>query len=236
MSRTRHVLGWSCVRGSALLLLAAAACSEIDPCGVPGIVTVCACGNGEQGARVCSEDKHWGACDCSGAIALPGPIGPRDPQGGAGGTGGSTPAPGSGTGGAPVMPPDDDAGGEPQPQAGSGGTAGGADAGGAPADAGMPEPTDPYDNCATASDCRPGGECVITPSFPMDEVVCAPPCAQASDCPVPEGNFEAVLTCETGFCLLDCTPVLFAPLLSCPRQMTCIAPLIGQAYCHANGN
>jgi hypothetical protein len=87
----------------------------------------------------------------------------------------------------------------------------------------------------TASDCQAGAECVVTPSFPMDEVVCAPACVQPSDCPVPDGNFEAVLTCELGFCRLDCTPVLFAPLLTCPPRMTCVAPLLGPAYCHARG-
>ena len=29
--------------------------------------------------------------------------------------------------------------------------------------------------------------------------------------------------------------VLFQPLLSCPNAMTCVAPLLGDSYCHADG-
>jgi hypothetical protein len=38
-----------------------------------------------------------------------------------------------------------------------------------------------------------------------------------------------------GSCMLDCTPVLFSPLLTCPTGMSCIAPLFGTAYCHNSG-
>ena len=113
--------------------------------------------------------------------------------------------------------------------------AGAGGAGGAPADAGMPKPVNPYSACMSASDCVPGAQCIITPSTPTNATVCAPPCVDTTDCPVPKGSYEAVMTCVTGYCQLDCTPVLFAPLLTCPTGMTCIAPLLGESYCHDDG-
>jgi hypothetical protein len=56
-----------------------------------------------------------------------------------------------------------------------------------------------------------------------------------ADCPVPDGTYEAVLACSQGGCRLDCTPLPFAPLLTCPAGMACVAPLFSPAYCHDDG-
>ena len=77
--------------------------------------------------------------------------------------------------------------------------------------------------------------CSITPNFPTDATVCAPRCVDVSECPKPEGMYDATVQCVTGYCRIDCTPVLFEPLLSCPPGMACIAPLFGQSYCHDDG-
>jgi len=42
--------------------------------------------------------------------------------------------------------------------------------------------------------------------------------------------------CVTGYCKIDCTPVLFAALpSSCPTGMVCVAPLFGLSYCRDDG-
>lgn len=229
------------------LLLLTSACSDQNPCSVPGIVQNCTCGNGMKGARVCGDDKTWQACNCSGSIGLPNAVANKPTMHGSGGSGsggrGSMVPPGGGGSGGMKPPPmstDEDGGGGGTGVAdgggGSGGTIAHADAGGsggAMADAGMTEPMNPYGACMTAADCVPGAQCVVTASTPTDATVCAPPCVDTGDCPVPAGSYEAVLTCVTGFCQLDCTPVLFNPLLTCPSGMTCIAPLFGESYCHA---
>ena len=56
-----------------------------------------------------------------------------------------------------------------------------------------------------------------------------------SDCPVPAGSYEARVSCLLGYCGLDCTPILFAPLLSCPTGMTCLTVPFGGALCHDDG-
>jgi hypothetical protein len=154
-----------------------------------------------------------------------------------GGSGGTHPTT-SGSGGSPPTGQphsgDEDAGTERD--AGSGEPATKPDSGMPAPDAGTPEPSNPYGACATASDCGAGARCIITANFPVDASVCAPACVETSDCPVPRGSYGAVLSCVTGYCQLDCTPVLFAPLLSCPSGMSCVAPLIGESYCHDDGS
>lgn len=231
------------------LLLLTGACSDSDPCGVPGVVQSCSCG-AMKGARVCGEDKTWQACNCSGAIGLPNPVankptmhGSGSGGSGSGGRGSTVPPTGGGSGGmqAPPMSTDEDGGGGTGVADAGGGGSGGMNplpdaggTGGAMADAGMPKPMNPYSACTTAADCVPGAQCVMTPSGATNATVCAPPCVDIGDCPVPAGSYDAVLTCVTGYCQLDCTPVLFNPALSCPSGMTCIAPFFGESYCHAN--
>jgi hypothetical protein len=229
---------------AALLSCAALGCNRFEPCGVPGVVKLCPCGGMTQGARVCRSDKTWGSCDCSGAIALPKAISAG--QGGSGGpkvqaTGGASGgnAIARGTGGTRPPPQSgDDAGTEPMSHetGGNGGSSGGGGMGGGGGGGGgggaQAEPMSAaYDGCMSANDCHPGAQCITTSSFPADQSVCAPACVDVGDCPVPEGKYEAVLTCVTSSCRLDCTPVLFAALLTCPSGMTCVAPLLGNAYC-----
>jgi hypothetical protein len=221
---------------AALVLSVAAGCSASERCGVPGVVAACTCGGGAPGARVCQPDSSWRACDCSGAIPLPQPVRERDAGGpDTSGTGGAPPAGGaggsSGAGGASmdVDGGDDDAGMEPIDAGGSSGTGG---SGGAPADAGTIDPRDAYRGCATASDCDLGAECTITPGFPTDDSVCAPACVDTGDCPVPGGSYQAGVKCVVGRCRLDCTPVLFQPLLTCPADMQCIAAQFDLSFCH----
>jgi hypothetical protein len=99
-------------------------------------------------------------------------------------------------------------------------------------DSGKPEPKDPYRACMRDADCDPGGLCIQTQSVPNTFTVCAPPCNIASDCPVPAGTYQATVGCFIGYCGLDCTPLLFAPLLSCPEHMACISGQFGTASCH----
>jgi len=218
------------------------ACDDFQPCAVPGTAEVCACAPGAQGARVCDAEHTWSQCDCSGAIPLPNqvmPVGGSGGAGGAGGTGGSAGSGGAGTGGMggsggmtpPVDGGDDDGGTDPIDAGGMGGIGGMAGEGGM----GGVAPETPYGACMNNGDCRPTAECSITPSFPTDATVCAPKCVDISDCPVPEDTYEAMVMCVAGFCRIDCTPVLFAALLTCPTGMTCIAPLFGQSYCHDDG-
>jgi hypothetical protein len=228
--------------------LALPACSDdADPCAVPHTVEQCACAGGMQGARVCSAEHAWGTCDCSGAIALPNAIEPM-PHAGNGGAGGSAGMPAAGTGGrqgagsggsAPMAGSGgtgvDDDGGIDMPDAGGSGGMGGE--GGEGGTGGVMATDNPYSGCTTAADCTtPGAECVITMSFPANASVCAPMCVETADCPVPEGMYEAALTCVTpGYCALDCTPVLFGPLKTCPTGMTCISGAFGISYCHDDG-
>jgi len=244
----RHALRRSAATLPAALILCAAVaagCDDGEPCGVPGVVTACACADGRAGARVCQPGKTWRDCDCSGAIALPNSVSTPASDGGAdsgsgatGGTGGRSPAGGAGgaggASGAPAPADEDDAGSEPT-DAGTGGSAGASGAGGAAGDAGVVDPLDAYRECTSAAECGAGAECIVTASFPSNASVCAPACIDIGDCPVPEGSYEAVVACVTGYCRLDCTPVLFAALLTCPTGLTCIDPLFGAATCHHEG-
>jgi hypothetical protein len=221
------------------LCAASAGCSDQQHCGVPGVVAACVCADGRPGARVCQAENTWRACDCSSAIALPNPVRERDGgsgMGGAGGTGGSSGAGGFGgtSGASGATPPDDeDAGAEPGDDGGAGAGAGGAGgSGGAAPDAGVLDPRDAYRGCMTASDCDQGATCTVTQGTPDNSTVCAPACVETSDCPVPEGDYEAAASCVIGRCRLDCTPVLFAPLLSCPTDMLCVVAQFGFAFCH----
>ena len=226
-----------------IMLLSACAmgCGGRERCGVPaGVGMACQCSNGAAGVRVCQPDLMWGPCDCTGRIELPGPVQDMGPNASSGGAvqSGAMPAGGGGAVQSGGMQGDEDSGMDPTqgPDASSstGGvisTGGGLATGGTmDAGAGLP----PYRACAAASDCDSGGQCMVTASFPTNASVCAPACVDVGDCPVPDGSYEASVICDVGFCRLDCTPVLFAALLTCPADMTCIAPLLGTAYCHAN--
>lgn len=224
---------------AAVLTAVALGCNALEPCGMPGVVASCQCGGAARGSRVCTTQKFWAACDCSGAIPLPranppgaADAGMRVASSTGGSSGGTRP---SGTGGAPPVASGEDAGMQPMGQGGSGGrnggTSGSGGAGGAPA-----EPMSAaYGACMSDSDCHAGAQCIITASFPTNASVCAPACVDVGQCPKPEGSYEAVLGCVNGSCQLDCTPVLFSPLLTCPTGMTCTAPLLGTAYCNYSG-
>lgn len=217
---------WLCASMFACLWLTA--CGVAEPCAVPGVAVECACANLAPGARVCSAQRTLGECDCSGAIGLPNAV--ADGEGGTGagtgaGTGGMS---GSGAGGTGGMSMHKDSGVAMD----SGATL---DAGDMGPDTGpMLDPDLAYRACMSATDCDPDAQCVQTAAFPATVTVCAPACVNTTDCPVPSGMYDAVVACVTGFCRLDCTPVLFAPLLSCPTGMTCVAPPFGAAACYGN--
>lgn len=232
---------------SLLALMAGAyACGVSDPCVVPGVAQACSCSDGRSGARACLPGLRWGSCDCSGKIPLPGPVTPAAPstggtmaagtgQGGVGGSGGSTPVGGTG-GSAGTMSTNMDSG---MPMMGDAGPDAQTDSGppvvrDAEVDSGPPEPLDPYRACQSDGDCDPNALCVQTPSVPEPYTVCANPCTTASDCPVPEGSYEARVSCLLNYCGLDCTPILFAPLLTCPEGMTCLTDPFGNSLCHAD--
>jgi hypothetical protein len=209
----------------AVLMAAMAGCASRDACTVPGVAETCTCRAGTPGARLCSDDKLWGVCDCSGKIPLPhdvipGQGGPDGGKAGTGGTGGS--AGHSGTGGAGGMMDDDDSGMTVDPD---GGLDSGVDAGPA---------LHAYRTCTTDADCDTDAKCIITTNTPPN-AVCAPKCVNPVDCPVPEGTYAAKVVCFTGYCGLDCTPAIFQPLLTCPEGMACVAALIGQSYCYDDG-
>lgn len=230
---------------AALGSIVLASCETIARCPVPGVTTSCVCPGGASGARVCGDDNVWRTCDCSGAIGLPEPISIAPPSG-TGGTSGGTAAP---TGGTSVVP-DDDAGVDPIPgtdagptggSGGSGATGGTAGSGGVGATGGTggtagtdATPPDPYRPCMANTDCDTGGACVVTPGF-VTLSVCAPACVDVGDCPVPAGTYEASVVCDVGYCKVDCTPLPFAPLLTCPTGMTCVVPLFGISHCHDDG-
>jgi hypothetical protein len=234
----------------AVLLFACSGCDAGEACDVPGAVELCACGSGApgtQGARLCQDDHTWNTCDCSGAIPLPNAVMPLDPSGGRGGmagTAGNSGAGGAGSGGTgggtPMMDGggnDDDGGMDLPDGGGSGGMGGSGGSGGMSGSGGMGgmDPENPYGPCMGNPDCRTSAECTITPSFPTQATVCAPKCVDTTDCPVPEGTYEAMVMCVTGYCRIDCTPVGFEALLTCPTGMTCIAPLFGTPWCHDDG-
>lgn len=231
---------------AALVLGAISSCSTSARCGVPGVVTTCVCPNGTSGARLCGEDNVWQRCDCDGAIGLPNAITNDVMPGGAGGTM-ATPTGGSG----PTVVTEDDAGAEPAIDAGGTGGVSGAGAtgatggvgatggtGGAGATGGTggvePMPPNPYRACMQNPDCDAGAACVVTPGF-VTATVCAPACIDVGDCPVPDGSYQATVRCDAGYCKIDCTPLPFAPLLTCPTGMVCIAPLFGISHCHDDG-
>lgn len=231
-------LTYGSIIACAMMLLGA--CDDLQPCAVPGTAEACACAPGAQGARVCDGEHTWSECNCSGAIPLPNEVAPIAGGGGTGGRGGSGGTMSGGTGGAGgsggMMPlpdggNDDDGGVDPVDAGGMGGNGGVGGIGGT----GGVDPATPYGACMSNADCLAPAECSITPNYPVDATVCAPKCIDTSDCPVPEGMFVAAVQCVTGFCRIDCTPVLFEPLLSCPTGMTCIAALFGQSYCHDDG-
>jgi hypothetical protein len=198
----------------ALCAWAGVGCTAQETCAEVGLVETCPCA-GTMGGRICQEDRSWGACDCSGALALPNPVGEVD-AGGAGGTGGTG---GGGVGGG-----------------GSGGTGatGGVGGGGSGGTGG--DPREAYRACAGDGDCAATmGKCFTNMAGTDTFTVCGAKCLVASDCPRPSGAYDAVTRCASGYCVLDCTPLaLFQPNLSCPSAMTCVSVAFAGAACHPN--
>jgi len=67
--------------------------------------------------------------------------------------------------------------------------------------------------------------------------VCARACGDTSDCPVPEGMYEADVLCVEGRCRIDCTSEFPLVQQTCPAGMTCIAedfPGLAE-YCYDDG-
>jgi hypothetical protein len=175
-----------------------------------------------------------GRSGAGGAGGRPGTggAGGRSGAGGAGGSSGSGAIDGGMLDGS--VEPGMDAGAGSGGVGGSAGVGGEGGEGGIGGEGGAPS-DDPYRACTVPADCDPGDQCLVTASFPANATVCEPSCVDVGECPVPDGSYEAVLSCVQGGCRLDCTPVLFGALLTCPAGMTCIAPLFGAAYCHADG-
>jgi hypothetical protein len=224
-------------------------CDDLEPCDEQGDTKACACDDGSDGLQSCLPERIWGECECSdaGGIGGSGGAGGSDaPRGGGTGGGGSG---ASGTGGMMSVPDaggDDDAGSEPMSGAGGGssgaggnggasgqGGAGGASGGGA---GGAPAMRDAYRGCMNQNGCDPGATCAMSPATEEQGPlrVCAPECADTLECPVPEGNYDAVVDCVEGRCRLDCSGLL---PLTCPTGMTCVADELPSlsSYCYDDG-
>jgi hypothetical protein len=95
-----------------------------------------------------------------------------------------------------------------------------------------------YSDCMNDNDCeRADSSCVRTSGPSGMRSVCAPPCFDVVDCPVPEGAYDAVLVCEAGFCVLDCTGIPLVSPASCPGGMVCVEPELPEvvSYCFDDG-
>jgi hypothetical protein len=234
--------------GIALAVALSAACDDLEPCDAQGDTQPCECAGGAPGAQRCLPEQIWSACDCTAEPAPEG--GGGGVSGGAGGAGGRSGS-GAGAGGASgaggARPPaggagdDDDAGMDPDP-AGAGGSSG-AGAGGASGMGGNGGAAGPmsaaYRGCMDTGDCDPGAACLMSPVVLVDPSrVCAPACGNADDCPVPEGSYDADVSCVAGRCRIDCTEVDAFPLpRSCPANMLCVADEFPSAtsYCYDDG-
>jgi len=181
------------------------ACTAPEACAEIGVVESCSCG-AVPGGRVCLAERNWGSCDCTGTVPIPNPVLEVDAS--VGGTGGI-----SGTGG-------------------TGGISGTGGTGGISGTGGTGGTVEAYGACATEADCVPDARCLSNTIAPETFTVCAPKCLVASDCPRGGGSYDAVVRCIEGYCGLDCTPPLFAPLLKCPTNMDCIVLGAGAAFCH----
>jgi hypothetical protein len=231
----------------------AAACTGIQPCAKQGITEACKCEGGGMSVRTCLPERVWDHCACG---ELPAPAGMDSGvsgtsgrgtggagaiSGGGGTSGTSAPAGSGGSAGTTAPNADDDAGTEPvvdggAGSSGAGGASGTGGTGGTGGTAGTTAPMSAaYKSCMDAAECGSGASCesATDPDDPFGMIqACAPPCAQASECPKPEGSYEAMLACVDGHCRLDCTPEFLQADLSCPSGMRCAASdLVGPSYC-----
>jgi len=235
----RPIARWLLVALSAAFALG---CDDLATCAEHGDTKSCECEDGASGTQLCLPERVWAECDCTFAMPLPdggaSGVGGGSGGGGRGGAGGASGA--SGTGGSP--PPidggDDDAGTDPMP-GGTGGRAGEGGQGGEGGEGGAPAPMSAaYRGCMNASDCDTGASCDTSPALLEDPLrVCARACGDSSDCPVPEGAYEADVTCVEGRCRIDCTAEFPLVQQTCPTGMTCIAeefPGLAE-YCYDDG-
>jgi hypothetical protein len=235
----------ACWLGLALTAAFAPGCDDLATCAEHGDTKSCECEGGASGTQRCLPERIWAACDCS----SPAPV-PDGGAAGVGGSGGAAAAGRSGAGGAagasgtagataPVDAGDeDDAGMDPAP-AGSGGSGGAGGAAGAAGAGGATAPMSAaYRGCMNMNDCDTGASCDMAPALLEAPLrVCAPACDDVSDCPVPEGTYEADVLCVDARCRIDCTSEILLLQQTCPTGMTCIAedfPGIAE-YCYDDG-
>ena len=236
------------------LAVALTACTGIKPCAKRGLTESCECPGGVRGVRVCLPERVWDHCACGEMPAGDAGVAGKGGNSGAAGTGGmsgsgssGTGAGGSSSGGSGGSKPpdsDEDAGAEPISDAaagtggmsggGSGGSAGSAGSAGASGSAAPASAA--YKACTTASDCGGAGascESGTDPDDPFAEVqACAPACTDMSECPVPEGSYEAMIVCVDEHCRLDCSADLLQEPLTCPASMRCASTgALGPSYC-----
>jgi hypothetical protein len=165
-------------------------------------------------------------------------IGGSGGAGAAGSSGAAGVAGASGAGGAtaPIDAGDEDDAGMDPPTAGAGGNGG---AGGAAGAGGATAPMSAaYRGCMNMNDCDTGASCEMAPALLEGPLrVCAPACDDVSDCPVPEGTYEADVLCVDARCRIDCTSEILLVQQTCPTGMTCVAeefPGIAE-YCYDDG-
>lgn len=235
------------------LAVALTACTGIKPCAKRGLTESCECPGGVQGVRVCLPERVWDHCACgempaadAGVAGNGGTGAPAGAGGMSGGGSGGSGAGGSDSGGSGGSEPpdsDEDAGAEPTSDAGagtggaSGGGSGGSggSAGSAGASGGAAPASTAYKACTSESDCGAGASCesAVDPDDPFAEVLaCAPACTEVSECPVPEGSYDAMIVCVEEHCRLDCSADLLQDPLSCPAGMRCASTdVLGPSYC-----
>jgi hypothetical protein len=225
----------------------ALACDDLATCAEHGDTKACACEGGERGVQTCLPERVWNACECS-APSRPVDAGAAGGGGSSGEAGGGGAAGTSGASGAtppPLDGGDDDGGAEPEP-GGSGGAGAGAGGGGAGGDGGMGGSggsagamSAAYRGCMDMNDCDAAASCEMStpPVLEAPLGVCSPDCLAVGDCPVPEGTYDAAVSCVEGRCRLDCTEELPLVPRTCPSGMTCAAgDLLGVAsYCYDDG-
>jgi hypothetical protein len=196
-------------------MLAWAGCDTPPACKTPGSTRTCACDKGQSGVQRCLPERVWDRCMCSSDARMTdaGSGGASVPTtGGTGGTGGATGSGGSTQPSSP-MTGDDDGGGDASPMSSTGGSgavdAGGGTGGMSASDSGTPPVivVDAYTPCTTESECKPAGSGCLTDASGVLGSACQPKCNGKNDCPVPAGNYTAVVTCNAEKrCVLDCSP------------------------------
>ncbi len=241
MNIQQRIARWLLVALSAAFALG---CDDLATCAEQGDTKACECADGSGGTQLCLPERIWAECDCTGVMPAPdsGASGEGGSSGesGRGGTGGASGASGAAGSTSPIDGGDDDAGTEPGAGGvggiggigGAGGQGGGGGQGGAPASMSAA-----YRGCMNASDCDTGASCEMAPALLEEPLrVCARACGDNSDCPLPEGAYEADVMCVEGRCRIDCTSEFPLVQQTCPTGMTCIAEVPGLAeYCYDDG-